>query len=260
MITAGIDMGAKTIKVVLLEDGKKIRARAMEFCGTDTKASTEKAFNAALFQAGLKMADVKHITATGAGRANAPYATDVVTEVGADAKGAVFLHPAARTVIDIGAEEGKTLRCDAAGKVIDFAVNEKCAAGAGSFMESMARALEVKLEDLGPLALQSTNSIPMNAQCAVFAESEVVTLVHQKHSKQDIAKAVHDAIADRITSMVRKVGFEPDVVLIGGVSKNPAFVATMNRNLQADVTVPEQPEYVGALGAAIVAAENEGVN
>jgi benzoyl-CoA reductase subunit D len=231
----------------------------MEFCGTDTKAATENAFNAALFQAGLKMADVKHMTATGAGRANAPYAKDVVTEVGADAKGAVFLHPAARTVIDIGAEEGKTLRCDAAGKVIDFAVNEKCAAGAGSFMESMARALEVKLEDLGALALQSSNTIPMNAQCAVFAESEVVTLVHQKHSKQDIAKAVHDAIADRITSMVRKVGFEPDVVLIGGVSKNPAFVETMKRNLQADVKVLDNPEFVGALGAALVAAENEGV-
>jgi benzoyl-CoA reductase subunit D len=125
-------------------------------------------------------------------------------------------------------------------------------------MESMARALEVKLEDLGPLALKSSNSIPMNAQCAVFAESEVVTLVHQKISKEDIAKAVHDAIADRITSMVRKVGFEPDVVLIGGVSKNPAFVETMKRNLQVEVKVLDNPEYVGALGAAIVAAENEG--
>ena len=123
----------------------------------------------------------------------------------------------------------------------------------------MARALEVRLEDLGPLALKSSNSIPMNAQCAVFAESEVVTLVHQKISKEDIAKAVHDAIADRITSMVRKVGFEPDVVLIGGVSRNPAFVETMKRNLQADVKVLDNPEYVGALGAAIVAAENEGV-
>jgi len=259
MITAGIDMGAKTIKVVLLEDGKKVRAKAMEYGGTDTKAATEKAFNAALFQAGLKMADVAHVTATGAGRAGAPYAKDVVTEVGAGAKGAIFLHPATRTVIDIGAEEGKTLRCDASGKVIDFAVNEKCAAGAGSFMESMARALEVKLEDLGQLAMKSNNTIPMNAQCAVFAESEVVTLVHQKHSKEDIAKAVHDAIADRITSMVRKVGFENDVVLIGGVSRNPAFVETMKRNLQTDVKVLADPEFVGALGAAIVAAEAEGV-
>jgi len=259
MITAGIDMGAKNIKVVLLEDGKKIRARAQELGGTDTRGATEKAFNAALFQAGLKTADVAHITSTGAGRANAPYAQDNVTEVGAAAKGAVFVHPATRTVIDIGAEEGKTLRCDATGKVIDFAVNEKCAAGAGSFMESMARALEVKLEDLGKLAMKSTNSIPMNAQCAVFAESEVVTLVHQKHSKEDIARAVHDAIADRITSMVRKVGFENDVVLIGGVAKNPAFVETMKRNLQTEVLVLEEPEFVGALGAALVAAEHAGV-
>jgi len=259
VITAGIDMGAKTIKVVLLEDGQKVRARAMELGGTDTRAAGERAFNAALFQAGLRMAEVAHVTATGAGRASAPFAKDSVTEVGAGARGAIFLHPAARTVIDVGAEEGKTLRCDGRGKVIDFAVNEKCAAGAGSFMESMARALEVKLEELGPLALKSGNTIPMNAQCAVFAESEVVTLVHQKHTKEDIAKAVHDAIADRITSMVRKVGFENDVVLIGGVSKNPAFVETMRRNLQTAVNVLPDPEYVGALGAAIVAAENAGV-
>ncbi|MEM2977355.1 MAG: acyl-CoA dehydratase activase, partial [Thermoplasmata archaeon] len=158
-----------------------------------------------------------------------------------------------------GAEEGKCLRCDAAGKVIDFAVNEKCAAGAGSFMEAMARALEVPLEELGPLALKSTKTIPMNAQCAVFAESEVVTLVHQKTAKEDIARAVNDAIADRITSMVRKVGFDPDVVLIGGVARNKAFVEAIKRNLQIQVMVPEDPEYVGALGAALAAAELEGV-
>jgi predicted CoA-substrate-specific enzyme activase len=252
-------MGAKTIKVVIMEDGKKVLSMAKDFAGTDTKATTEKLFADALKKANVKAEDIKHVTSTGTGKAAAPYATDNITEVGAAAKGAIFLYPSARTVIDVGAEEGKTLRCDATGKVIDFAVNEKCAAGAGSFMESMARALEVKLEELGPLALKSTNSIPMNAQCAVFAESEVVTLVHQKTPKQDIAKAVHDAIADRITSMVRKVGFEKDVVIIGGVSKNPAFVETMKRNLQMDVIVAKDPEFVGALGAAIMAVENAGV-
>ncbi|MEM4729162.1 MAG: acyl-CoA dehydratase activase [Thermoplasmata archaeon] len=259
MITAGIDMGAKNIKVVLLDDGKRILAKSQLPGGTDTKAATERAFAEALGKAGLKMDDVRHITSTGTGRTTAPYAKDNVTEVSAGAKGAVFLHPGTRTVIDVGAEEGKCLRCDAAGKVIDFAVNEKCAAGAGSFMEAMARALEVPLEELGPLALKSTKTIPMNAQCAVFAESEVVTLVHQKTAKEDIARAVNDAIADRITSMVRKVGFDPDVVLIGGVARNKAFVEAIKRNLQIQVMVPEDPEYVGALGAALAAAELEGV-
>lgn len=259
MITAGIDMGAKNIKVVLLEDGRRVLARTQLPAGTDTSAATEKALAQALGAAGARMEDLRHITATGTGRAAAPHARDNVTDVTADARGAVFLHPATRTVIDVGAEEGKCLRCDAAGRVVDFAVNEKCAAGAGSFMEAMARALEVPLEELGPLALRSTRTIPMNAQCAVFAESEVVTLVHQKTAKEDIARAVNDAIADRITSMVRKVGFDSDVVLIGGVSRNPAFAEAIKRNLQTGLLVPEEPEFVGALGAAIVAAELEGV-
>ncbi len=259
MITAGIDMGAKNIKVVLLGDGKRVLARAQLPAGTDTSAATEEALAQALSAAGAGLEDLRHITATGTGRTTAPRATDNVTDVTAGARGAVFLHPATRTVIDVGAEEGKCLRCDASGKVIDFAVNEKCAAGAGSFMEAMARALEVPLEELGPLALKSTRTIPMNAQCAVFAESEVVTLVHQKTAKEDIARAVNDAIADRITSMVRKVGFDPDVVLIGGVSRNPAFAEAIKRNLGVGVLVPEEPEFVGALGAALVAAELEGV-
>ena len=259
MITAGIDMGAKTIKVVIMEDGKKVLSMAKDLGGTDTRATTEKIYADALKKASVKMEDITHVTSTGTGRAAAPYAKDNITEVGAAAKGVIFIYPSARTVIDVGAEEGKTLRCDATGKVIDFAVNEKCAAGAGSFMESMARALEVKLEELGPLALKSTNAIPMNAQCAVFAESEVVTLVHQKTPKQDIAKAIHDAIADRITSMVRKVGFEKDVVIIGGVAKNPAFVEAMKRNLEMDMIVANEPEFVGAIGAAIMAVENAGV-
>ena len=145
------------------------------------------------------------------------------------------------------------LRCDERGRVIDFAYNEKCAAGAGTFAEGMARALGVSLEELGPLSLTSRQAVQMNAQCAVFAESEVVTLIHAKTPREDIARAVLDAVASRIISMVRKVGFERDLVLIGGVALNPGFVAAMKRGLEADVYVPEDPEYIGALGAALAA-------
>jgi benzoyl-CoA reductase subunit D len=119
----------------------------------------------------------------------------------------------------------------------------------------MARALQVSLEELGPLSLKSRQAVPMNAQCAVFAESEVVTLIHAKTPREDIARAVLDAIASRIVSMARKVGFEKDIALIGGVARNPGFVEAMKRGLETDVYVPEDPEYVGALGAALAAAE-----
>ena len=147
------------------------------------------------------------------------------------------------------------MRLDENGKVVDFAFNEKCAAGAGAFAEAMARALETTVEDLGPMALQSDHPVPMNAQCAVFAESEGVTLIHAKTPRQDIARAVLDAIASRITSMVRKVGFERDIAVIGGVALNPGFVEAVKRGLEMDVHVPDEPQYVGALGAALLAAE-----
>ncbi|UCE75355.1 MAG: hypothetical protein JSV56_06555 [Methanomassiliicoccales archaeon] len=257
MITAGVDCGAKNTKVVILKDGN-IVSKSTVLSGFDQKSAAQEAFSEALSQANLGKEDVVHITATGAGKKEVDFANNTVTEVGADAKGTNKLFPSVRTIIDVGAEEGRAIKSDGSGKVIDFAINEKCAAGAGSFTESMARALEVKVEDLGDLSLKSTKEIQMNAQCAVFAESEVVTLVHAKTPKEDMAKAVHDAIASRITSMVRKIGVENDVALIGGVAKNKGFVKSLKDDLGVELKMPEDPEYVTALGAAIVASERAG--
>ncbi len=254
MITAGVDMGAKYIKVLLLKDGEVI-VKTRETAGFEPLEAAEKAYDKALSQAGLSKDDVNYVYATGAGRSAVPFANDSVTEVSASAKGVIFSHSSVRTVIEVGAEEGRAVKCDEKGKVIDFAVNEKCAAGAGSFTEAMARALEVPLEEFGKISLQSSKSIPMNAQCAVFAESEVVSLVHAKTPKTDIARAVHDAIASRIVSMVRRVGINEDVALVGGVSYNPGFVDSLNRGLEVKVIVPEDAEFVGALGAALIAGE-----
>ena len=254
MITAGIDMGAKNIRVVILKDGE-VAARAERQAGFETAESTEAALNEALAAAGLRLDEIDRILATGAGRKSAPHADDTITEVGAAAKGAVKLVPQARTVIDVGAEEGRAIKIDETGKVIDFAINEKCAAGAGSFTEAMARALEVSLPDFGQLSLKSTRTIPMNAQCAVFAESEVVSLLHAKTPKEDISRAVHDAIADRIISMARRVGVNPKIALIGAVSRNAGFVDSLRRGLEQEVIVPENAEYAGAYGAALAAME-----
>lgn len=256
MITAGIDMGAKTVKVVILNDGQII-AKHLVLTGFDQKKSAEEAFEEALKKAGKSRADVANIVATGLGRKEVDFAKGDVTMVAADAKGVALLFPTARTIIDIGAEEGRGIKTDGKGKVIDFAVNEKCAAGAGTFVEAMSRALEITVEQMGQLSLQSTQETPLNATCAVFAESEVVSLIHQKFAKSDIARAVHDGIATRITSMVRRVGVEKDVALIGGVARNPGFVASLTHHLEVDkLLIPEDTEYVGALGAAIAAASS----
>ena len=254
MITAGIDIGAKTVKVVVADDGKML-AKSLVPAGIDTAAATQQALDEALADAGLSKDKVDRFMATGTGRKDCAVTDRQITEVGAAAKGAVHVRGSCRTVVDVGAEEGRTVRCNATGKVIDFAFNEKCAAGAGTFAEGMARALGVPLEELGPLSLTSKEAVQMNAQCAVFAESEVVTLIHAKTPREDIARAVLDAVASRIISMVRKVGFEKDIVLIGGMTLNPGFVEAMKRGLEMDVHVPENPEYIGALGAALAAAE-----
>ncbi len=253
MITTGIDVGAKNVKVIIQEDGK-ILGKALVLGGLDTQAAIEEALDAAFKDAGLARDAIEKIFATGAGRKEVADADDSYTEVGADAAGTLYLYPEARTVIDVGAEEGRAIRVDERGKVVDFAINERCAAGAGAFTEAMARALEVPLEELGPLSLTSTKSVPMNAQCAVFAESEVVSLIHAKTEKRDIARAVHDAMSTRITSMARRVGVVPEVALIGGVARNPGFVDSLQRDLELAVLIPEDPEYISALGAAILAA------
>jgi len=255
MITAGIDIGSKTIKIVALKDAKEIVGRVMILAGTDVKESINKAWAELEKTAGVKPGDLAAIVATGAGKGDAVNAQRTVTEVSADAKGANFLNPEVRTVIDVGAEEGRAIRIDTAGKVVDFAINEKCAAGAGAFTEAMARALEVGVEELGPLSLKSTQEVAMNAQCAVFAESELVTLVHAQTPKPDMARAVHNAISDRIVSMVRRVGMEEKVMLIGGVANNVGFFDSLQKDLNTTVIVPEESESVSALGAAVLAAE-----
>jgi benzoyl-CoA reductase subunit D len=183
----------------------------------------------------------------------APNSNSTISMMGADAQAGVFLFPKTRTIIDVGAEEARAVKCDDNGIMMDFVVNERCAAGAGAFIEAMARALEVKLEDMGPLSLKAERASPINASCVIFGESDVVTLIHRQESKPEIVRAIFDAMADRVSSMVHRLGVNPDVVLMGGVAKDVGFVASLKRKLGIDVLIPEYPEYAGALGAALVA-------
>ena len=266
MYTAGMDMGSRTIKVVFLEELEVNGAPQLRWGvkqthivfpeDLDLDVAAEKAFNETLEAAGIARDQVTRVASTGAGRKQVRFADEDVTEVSAGARGAVFMCPSARTVIDVGAEEGRGVKADPAGKVVDFAGNEKCAAGAGAFAESMSRALQLTLADFGAASLRSDKTIPMNAQCTVFAESEVVSLIHANTPKEDIAKAVLDAVASRVTAMARRIGIEDDVVLIGGMVHNPGFVQSLQTALGVDkLLLPDLPEYVGALGAALIAAD-----
>jgi len=196
------------------------------------------------------------VAATGAGRKALTFATAQPTEIAADARGALALSPSARTVIDVGADEARAIRLGPGGKVIDFAINEKCAAGAGAFVEAMSRALEMPLGEFARASLDSTETIPMNAQCTVFAESEVVSLIHANTPPADIARAVHDAMASRVSTMVRRIGIEDPVVLGGGTALNVGFVRSLSQALGGvDIQVLEEAPYLGAHGAALIAWE-----
>ena len=253
MITAGIDMGIQTVKVVILKDGV-VAGKVKAFSGFEPTKAAAQAFDQALQLANAKKEEVSMILATGSGMDMAPYMAGNVSMMGADAKAGVFLFPSARTIIDVGAEEARAVKCDGNGILQDFVVNERCAAGAGTFIEAMARALEVKLEDMGPLSLKAERASPINATCVIFGESDVVSLIHRQESKPEIARAVFDAMADRVSSMVHRLGINPDVVLVGGVAKDVGFIESLKRKLGISILVPQDPEYAGALGAALVAA------
>ncbi|MEK7737977.1 MAG: acyl-CoA dehydratase activase [Pseudomonadota bacterium] len=266
MITAGIDMGSRTVKVVFLEELKVAGAPQLKWGvkgkhimfpdELDIDVSAVKAFEDGMRAAGISRDQVKFVVATGAGRKQVKFASGDVTEVSAGARGAVFMCPTAQTVIDVGAEEGRGVKANAAGKVVDFAGNEKCAAGAGAFAESMSRALQLSLKDFGEASLRSDKSIPMNAQCTVFAESEVVSLIHSATHKEDISKSLLDAVASLVCAMVRRVGIEGEVILIGGMVHNPGFVQSLKVSLGVDhINLPDMPEYISALGAALIATE-----
>lgn len=252
MITAGIDLGTQSVKAVILK-GDVVISRGKAFSGFDPAKAAEQAIGEALKKAKLSLTDMNHVTATGSGMDMAPHSNSTISMMGADAKAGVYLFPKARTIIDVGAEEARAVKCDENGIMADFVVNERCAAGAGTFIEAMARALEVKLEDMGPLSLKAERASSINATCVIFGESDVVTLIHRQESKPEIARAIFDAMADRISSMVHRLGINPDVVLLGGIAKDVGFVASLKRKLDVDVLIPEYPEYAGALGAALIA-------
>ena len=254
MITAGVDVGAKNVKAIILKDGD-VLGKSMGLMEMDRKKSVGDVIENCLADSGVGKEDIDYVVSTGAGAKVVDFAQKQSTMVTCDAVGISSLKPSVRTVIDIGANEARAIRCNETGKVGDFAVNEKCAAGSGAFVEAMARAMEVSLDEFVELSMKSEKTIPINAQCAIFAESEVVSLVHEETARPDICRAVHDAMGQRIASMARRVRVEEDVAVIGGVARNKGMLESLKRELKIDFAIVDDSEYVGALGAAILAAK-----
>lgn len=254
MIVAGIDIGSITAETVILQDNQMLSSSIVP-TGANSRTAAERSLTAALKQASLRQEDLAAIITTGYGRASFPSATKMITEITCHARGAFFVYPETRTVIDIGGQDSKVIRLDKQGRNVDFQMNDKCAAGTGRFLEVMARALEVKLEDLGRLSRSAQRTIKISSMCTVFAESEVVSLIAENQPQEVIIRGLHDAIADRILGMIRRVGVEEKVTLTGGVAKNEGVVQALEERLEVRVFVPPEPQIIGALGAALLARE-----
>lgn len=252
MTCAGIDIGSLTTDVVILV-GDEIASYAITPTLSSSESAARQAYDRALASAGLTADDVTNVVATGYGRTSTDLASRSVTEITCHAIGARRLFADARTVIDIGGQDSKVIKLDADGRVEDFAMNDKCAAGTGRFLEVMARSLDTDLESLGRLSELSTQDVRISSTCTVFAESEVVALVASGIAREDIIRGLHRSVAERVYAMIARLRAEPPFVMTGGVAKNSGVVAALAERLNTDLLVPDEPQIVGALGAAIVA-------
>lgn len=254
MITAGIDVGAENLKVAVLRDGE-ILSHSIAPQGTEAIARlAQRALSEAIARAGLSPGDIEYLAATGVGSAYIPSANEQATEVSCCARGTAWALPSARTVIDIGAEKCLVLRCEQ-GRAFKSARNDKCAAGTGRCLRIASKLLRVNLEDMGPLSLQSGEEVEIESTCAVFAESEIISLIHKRHRPEDILRGVFKGLARRIYPLVMSVGLERDVAMVGGIARSIGMVRAMQEQLGCEVLVPGEPLIVGALGAALIAAE-----
>lgn len=210
MITAGIDIGSSTSKAVILENSQ-ITSYSIIPTGAESAGSAQKAMDEALRRTNhLSLEDIDWVIATGYGRVIVPFANETVTEISCHARGANWLFPSVRTVLDMGGQDCKAIACDDRGKLLNFVMNDKCAAGTGRFLEVMAQVMELPLEDIGELSLQSREEIRINSTCTVFGKSEVASLIRHGRDKRDILAGLHAAILNRVHALLRKVGTKPD--------------------------------------------------
>ena len=254
MIVAGCDVGSLTGKAVIMEDGSII-STSLILCTPIPQKTAEIVMNEALKKANLKLEDIQYIVGTGYGRIKIPFANTNISEISCHGKGANWLLPTVRSVVDIGGQDCKVISINENADVLEFVMNDKCASGTGRFLELSAKALGLALEELGPESLESKNPCNITSQCSVFAESEIISLLAQNVSIPDIAAGIHKSIASRITTLMKRLGFRKDMTITGGVAKNPGIVKFLEEEFGEVKKMPIDPQIVGALGAALLAKE-----
>lgn len=256
MIVGGCDVGSATGKAVVMKDGEIVSYDIIPST-TSPEVTARTVMDEAVNKAGLtSIEDLEYIIGTGYGRLKVPFANENISEITCHARGAHWLSPSVRTVVDIGGQDCKVMSINEIGNVVEFVMNDRCAAGTGRFFESMARVLHCGLEGISSLSLKSESPAVITSQCSVFAESEVVTLINEGIEVVDIAAGVNNSVAGRLNSMVRKVGLVEDVALTGGCAKNEGLAKALEGKLGVSVMkLPVDPQIAGAIGAALIAAE-----
>jgi predicted CoA-substrate-specific enzyme activase len=252
MYFAGVDIGSTMTKVVIVGDGRE--TSLIGHTGPEHRKLANRVMEKALVQAGIAIGGVTYIVATGYGRINVPFADKQVTEITCHAKGLSSLLPSARTVIDIGGQDSKGIRIEN-GKVVDFVMNDKCAAGTGRFLEIIAEALGVPLDKLGELSLTAEKPAVIGNMCTVFAEQEVTSQLAGGEPVSNLVAGIHQAIAGRIFALVSKLKIKPDIAITGGGAKNIGLVKALEAKFGCPVLVPGEPLITGALGAALIGRE-----
>jgi len=252
MTTAGIDIGSISTKAAVLSDGKLLGTRLI-FTGYNAEAAGRTVFEELLKDLGLERQAVRRVISTGYGRNSVKFVDKAVTEITCHGAGAHYLDPGARSIIDIGGQDSKVIVIDEKGKVKNFAMNDKCAAGTGRFLEVMARALEMDLEVFGNLSLKAGSPSRISSLCTVFAESEVISLISRGEHRENIIAGIHESIAARVAAMANRVGVVPPVVMTGGVAKNAGVVKALEKKLGMTIRVSEYAQVNGAIGAAVLA-------
>jgi predicted CoA-substrate-specific enzyme activase len=254
MYTAGIDIGSISTKAVIMRDGQLLASRVI-LTGYNAENAGKKVFDAVLDDLQISASAITRIVATGYGRKGLAMADKSITEIMCHATGARYLNPLIRSIIDIGGQDSKAILLDDRGKVANFAMNDKCAAGTGRFLEVMARALEVNLDEFGRMSLKADLPARISSLCTVFAESEIISLIAKGEKRGNIIAGIHESICVRVLAMANRIGIKSPVMMTGGVAKNIGVVRAFEKAIGSPIEVSDYAQVNGAIGAALLAQD-----
>jgi len=254
--TAGVDVGSTQTKAIVIDESKRIVGRALIDTGSNVVTAAEQAFAQALGAANAEEEEVEFVVGTGYGRYRVTFGNTQVTEISCHGRGAVHMFPGTRTVIDMGGQDTKAIRVRASGEIVDFCMNDKCAAGTGRFLGAASSALDIPLDQLGPTALRAERPVRISTTCTVFAESEVLSWLGKGKKIEDILQGVHQSIAARSIGLLRRVGLEEEITFTGGVARNIGMIEALQKGLGTRLNVSDDSHFMGALGAALFALDH----